>query len=117
MDSDDLKGGIDWQRAIEQAVSRCYAFLSLVSPAAERSKYVRAEYLLTEELGKPVFPLLIAGDTPWPMATIQVIPLQPDWSAGLQRLLRDSPAAPGLVELLPMAPRPAIDAPCACARR
>ena len=97
MDTLDLKGGRDWLDAIEQAVSACYAFVTLVSPAAGRSKFVKAEYLLAESLSKPLLPVLIDGELPWYMAGTQAIALDADHADGLQRLLRDLPEPPGLV--------------------
>jgi len=84
LDTSDIPGGEDWIAAIADGLGRAYAVLTLVTEAANRSDWVRREFLYAERLGKPVIPLM-AGDCPlpWYMIDRQAIPLDPDYLRGL----------------------------------
>ena len=97
LDSSDIPGGETWVHSIADGIERCYAFVSLVSAAANASEWVRLEFLQARKRGKPVVPLL-AGDCelPWYMADRQAIAiLDGHYVSGVQRLLRELPAPPG----------------------
>lgn len=99
MDSRDIPGGRDWLEAIEAAIRNCYALISLVSVAANESKYVKAEFLEAEEQEKPLFPVLIENRVrlPFYQKVHQCLDLVSDFTKGVQRLLRDLPPRPASV--------------------
>ena len=96
LDTSDIPGGEVWLAAIADGIERAYAFLSLVSTAANSSEWVRVEYLHAKKRGKPIVPLLAEDcEPPWYMADRQAIPVcDADYTEGLQRLLRSLPATP-----------------------
>jgi formylglycine-generating enzyme required for sulfatase activity len=51
-------GGVPFVRAIRG----CAAFVVLLTPESDESRWVQREVTLAEELKKPVFPLLLGGD-------------------------------------------------------
>ncbi|PJF41766.1 MAG: hypothetical protein CUN55_11520 [Phototrophicales bacterium] len=52
----------EWWDSIEDALNHCVAFIIIMTPAAQKSKWVKREILLADKLGKPVFPLLLEGE-------------------------------------------------------
>jgi len=55
-------GAPSWVAAIQEAIEQANAFVVLLSPAAKASKWVNREIGYAEALGKPIYPLLAAGD-------------------------------------------------------
>ena len=101
IDTSDIPGGEVWLEAIAAGIEYAYAFVTLVTPAANASDYVRLEYLHAQKRGKRIIPLLgQGGELPWYVADRQAIALWPDYPAGLQRLLAALPAPP-VTELAP----------------
>ena len=71
LDIDPTQGlapGHRWQQELKKAGERCSGVLLLVSPQWVASRWCQAEFLLADQLGKTIFPLLIApvahGDLP-----------------------------------------------------
>jgi TIR domain len=62
-----LAPGQRWQEELRKAGERCSAVIALVSPEWAASIHCRTEFLLTSQLGKRVFPVLIA---PTPFADL-----------------------------------------------
>ncbi len=60
---DRLDGGIqagdEWRHEIEQAVNTCAAMITVVSPDYLASKYCRREMNRADDLGRPLFPVLL----------------------------------------------------------
>ena len=95
LDVSDIPGGDVWLEAIAAGIERAYAFLTLVTPAANASDYVRLEYLHARNRDKRIIPLLgEAGDLPWYLADRQAINIAHDYPGGLRRLLTALPAPP-----------------------
>lgn len=55
-----------WWRSIVEAIEGCGAFVVLMTPAAEESKWVEREVLLADQKNKPAFPILLKGN-PFPI--------------------------------------------------
>jgi hypothetical protein len=55
-----LVAGERWQDALKAAADRCQAILILVTPEWLASKWCLAEFLLAKQLGKRLFPVLVA---------------------------------------------------------
>jgi hypothetical protein len=92
LDTTDIPGGEVWIAAIASGLERAYAVVTLVSESANRSEWVRLEFLHAKQLGKPVISLLTQDcRLPWYMADRQAIPIEPDYDAGLVRLLAALP--------------------------
>ncbi|HLY53919.1 MAG TPA: TIR domain-containing protein [Stellaceae bacterium] len=63
LDLDPTQGlapGQLWQQELKKAGERCTAVLVLVSPDWIASRWCQAEFLLAEQLGKLIFPVLVA---------------------------------------------------------
>jgi hypothetical protein len=63
---DQIEFGDDWWRLIVKAIRECGAFTVLMTPEADESRWVQREVMLADELRKPMFPLLVAGEN-WPL--------------------------------------------------
>jgi hypothetical protein len=61
-----LAPGQRWQEELKKAGERCSAVIVLVSPEWVASRWCVTEFLLASQLGKRVFPILIAP-TPSPI--------------------------------------------------
>ncbi|MEI7867868.1 MAG: TIR domain-containing protein, partial [Candidatus Methylumidiphilus sp.] len=99
LDTTDIPGGEVWIAAIAEGLERAYAVVTLVTEAANRSEWVRLEFLHAKQLGKPIIPLLTKSCLlPWYMADRQSIPIEPDYDTGLGRLLASltKPIAPAM---------------------
>ena len=99
VDTSDIPGGEVWLEAIAAGIEYAYAFVTLVTPAANASDYVRLEYLHAQKRDKLIIPVLgQGGELPWYATDRQAIALWPDYPAGLQRLLSALPAPPVTVQ-------------------
>jgi hypothetical protein len=63
--------GSQWPAALRDAIDGSGAVVVVMSPAAESSEWVDRELARAELKGIPVFPLLLAGDPFFRLATIQ----------------------------------------------
>jgi formylglycine-generating enzyme required for sulfatase activity len=59
---DRIDYGEDWWGTIVQAIRDSGAFIVIMSPESDQSRWVQREVTIADELRKPVFPLLLAGD-------------------------------------------------------
>ncbi len=58
--------GDEWWNDIDHAIASCACLVVLMTPTSKASRWVQREILLAEDRGKPIFPLLLAGDN-WPL--------------------------------------------------
>jgi len=58
---DRIGSGDRWWQTIVQAIRNSAAFIVVMTPDSEKSKWVERELLLAEREGKPIFPLLRSG--------------------------------------------------------
>ncbi len=54
--------GTSWEREIVKAIEACTAFIVVMTPESYESEWVSNECQHASELGKPQFPILLAGD-------------------------------------------------------
>lgn len=93
IDKMSIKGGAEWVRSIADGIRNSYAFVTLLSPTANTSRWVLREYLLADNLGKPIFPVMAAEtDVPLQMIDRQVIMMFSAYADGLTQLLGTLPA-------------------------
>ncbi len=59
---DRIDPGAEWWDDIDGAIAGCACMVVIMTPAAKMSRWVQREILLAEERGKPIFPILLAGD-------------------------------------------------------
>ncbi len=64
MDERRLSSGDEWWDAIEASIVKACAFIVVMSPNSDDSRWVTRELLIAEDKRLPVFPVLIAGK-PW----------------------------------------------------
>jgi transcriptional regulator with XRE-family HTH domain len=55
-------GTADWEEAVREGIRACQAVLLVASPAARRSRYVKAEVAVAEMYGRPIVPVWVAGE-------------------------------------------------------
>ncbi len=93
IDKTGIKGGDEWIQSIVDGINNSYAFVSLVSDEANRSTWVRREFLWAEHKKKLIFPVRAAiCELPIYMLERQVLDLFTDYEAGFAALLRVLPA-------------------------
>lgn len=66
IDNRRLRSSEDWWRSIVLAIDACAAFVVLLTPRSDQSKWVQREITLADQRNKPIFPLLLAGDIDTP---------------------------------------------------
>lgn len=71
MDETALVPSERWWRQIEANIKSCSAFIIIMSPNSQSSDWVEREILLAEKLKKPIFPILLAGESWSRLANIQ----------------------------------------------
>ncbi|MBZ0298602.1 MAG: YjzC family protein [Anaerolineae bacterium] len=54
--------GEDWWHSIVGAIRECGAFLVIMTPASDQSKWVQREVTFADSLDKPAFPVLLQGE-------------------------------------------------------
>ncbi|MBK9751500.1 MAG: SUMF1/EgtB/PvdO family nonheme iron enzyme [Chloroflexi bacterium] len=59
---DRIDYGDDWWQVIVKAIRECAAFLVVMTPDSDASKWVQREVTLADHLPKPIFPVLRDGD-------------------------------------------------------
>jgi formylglycine-generating enzyme required for sulfatase activity len=93
IDTVKIKGGEEWIKSITEGINNSYAFVSLLSPDANESTWVRREFLWAEYRKKPIFPVWVR-DCEIPIYVIerQVINAHRNYDAGLRELLSVLPA-------------------------
>jgi len=62
IDNARLRAGSDWWSSIVKALWSCSAFIVLLSPESDNSRWVQREITIADNQGKPTFPILIGGD-------------------------------------------------------
>jgi hypothetical protein len=58
---DQIDYGDRWWKTIVANLRSCTALIVVMTPRSEESKWVEREVMFADELGKPIFPLLLAG--------------------------------------------------------
>ncbi|HEY4035509.1 MAG TPA: TIR domain-containing protein [Ktedonobacteraceae bacterium] len=61
LDTTSIPGGEVWIEKITQGISESFAVISIVSKSANESKWLRREYLYSDEQGKQILPVIIDG--------------------------------------------------------
>lgn len=59
---DRIDYGDDWWNVIVKAIRECAAFVVIMTPESDASRWVKREVMLADHLPKPIFPLLRDGD-------------------------------------------------------
>jgi hypothetical protein len=60
----EIEVGDQFARRIEKAIDQCAAFILILSPASEKSTWVRVELARAKRLGKPILPMLLRPTAP-----------------------------------------------------
>jgi hypothetical protein len=89
-DTERIDGGQLWREAIARALDAAYAMILVVSPKAEQSKEVYAEYFYADGHHVPVIPLLIDScDLPFGLANVNARAWHKDKQLAVQHLRAD----------------------------
>jgi uncharacterized membrane protein HdeD (DUF308 family) len=62
IDNRNLHSSEDWWRSIVLALRSCAAFLVVLTPEADTSRWVQREITLADKYARPVYPLWLSGD-------------------------------------------------------
>lgn len=97
IDTSDLQPGAEFEQRIADTVAACYAFVVLVSPAANARPWVARERRMARRHERSIFPVR-AEDCPLPadLSNLQAVDLFLDYQDALNRLVA------GLPEPVPM---------------
>lgn len=68
IDEHSILKGAEWTDAIFAAIDACAAFVVVMTPESQHSKWVKREVNYADRISKPMFPVLLAGDN-WPFFT------------------------------------------------
>jgi hypothetical protein len=63
--------GDQWTKEIEENLKKCQVFLLVMSPNSKESDWVQRELIFAQQLQKPIFPLLLAGERWFQIINIQ----------------------------------------------
>jgi len=63
IDNASLLSSDDWIKSIDHAIITCSAFLVVMTPQSNQSEWVQREVALAVKLRKPIFPVLLAGES------------------------------------------------------
>lgn len=106
----DVRPGIDYSEALQDAIENCAAFVVLVTEMANKSPYVRAETEMAFSCHKPIFPVRMSDIKP--AAGLALFLKIRHWTdaygkgrqANLDRLMLELQTACGLAPPTPPAP-------------
>jgi WD40 repeat protein len=70
IDRERITNGERWAPLIEQQIEACAAMIVVMSPTAKKSEWVQREIALAEMRGKPILPLLLAGEQLFPVLNL-----------------------------------------------
>lgn len=59
---DRIDFGDDWWSQIVRSIRDCAAFVVLMTPESDQSRWVQREVSIADELDKPIFPILLEGE-------------------------------------------------------
>src|SRR5438477_6615908 len=62
---DRIDYSASWTHVIQDNLDSCAAFIVIMTSSAYQSMWVQNELSRAQRLGKPIFPLLLVGDSPW----------------------------------------------------
>jgi hypothetical protein len=115
----DVRPGVDYSEALQEAIEGCAAFVVLVTDTANKSPYVRVETEMAFSLHKPIFPVRTTEVKPGPgLALFLKIrhwtdAYGPGREESMDRLARELRAATGVPDPAPAqeaaAPPPAAE--------
>jgi TIR domain/prokaryotic YEATS domain len=87
IDRAELEGGLEWEKAIEEALADCQVFVVIVTPKSNDSEWVARETIRAEQLKKTRIPILLAGQLPLRLLNLQFVDFQGEFEGGLRDLL------------------------------
>ena len=90
VDKLDIRGGMDWDDAVGEALEACPCMLVVLSPDSVASRNVKDEVSYALEEGKQVIPVLYRPcKRPFRLRRVQYVDFTGDYEAGFAQLLRD----------------------------
>jgi hypothetical protein len=92
---DDVDWGALWEKELCRRIDTCFALIVVMSPHAAESTWVVNEIARAESRGKPILPLLLAGDVLFRLGHLQYVDVSdgslpgPRFTAHLRSLQAD----------------------------
>jgi len=87
IDREGIEGGMQWEKAITEAVRGCTVFIVIVTPESNQSEWVARETILAEQLNKYRIPLFLDGELPLRLLNLHFVDFQGDFEGGFRDLL------------------------------
>ncbi len=87
IDREGIEGGMQWEKAITEALKECTVFIVIVTPESNQSEWVARETILAEQLNKYRIPLFLAGELPLRLLNLHFVDFQGDFEGGFRDLL------------------------------
>jgi len=87
IDREGIEGGMQWEKAITEALKGCTVFIVIVTPESNQSEWVARETILAEQLNKYRIPLFLDGELPLRLLNLHFIDFQGDFEGGFRDLL------------------------------
>jgi toxoflavin biosynthesis protein ToxD len=95
-DLSGTKGGDVWERKIGKAIEQSQYLIVVLTPDSVESRWVKREYLMADEMGLDIIPLLYKPcKTPLTLQDRQKIDVQGDYSVSLLEILEALDVKPG----------------------
>jgi len=87
IDREGIEGGMQWEKAITEALKECTVFIVIVTPESNQSEWVARETILAEQLNKYRIPLFLDGELPLRLLNLHFVDFQGDFEGGFRDLL------------------------------
>ena len=87
IDREGIEGGMQWEKAITEALKNCTVFIVIVTPESNQSEWVARETILAEQLKKYRIPLFLDGELPLRLLNLHFVDFQGDFEGGFRDLL------------------------------
>lgn len=87
IDREGIEGGMQWEVAIEKAITDCTVFIVIVSVDSNHSKWVHRETIRADGLNKQIIPILLNDELPLRLLNLHFVDFQGEFEGGFKDLL------------------------------
>ena len=87
IDREGIEGGMQWEKAITDALKGCTVFIVIVTSESNESEWVARETILAEQLNKYRIPIFLDGELPLRLLNLHFVDFQGDFEGGFRDLL------------------------------
>lgn len=105
---DRIDYGTKWPKVIQEQLDTCEAFIVVISENSYASEWVQSEVARAQRKGKPIFPLLLSGDTWLSIESTQYVDVT-DRSLPPEKFYERLGLSTGTADVPPEPPQPEPD--------